>query len=513
MILFCLMELICLLILFYYLGYYLLNIYQQEHYDFYKLSKSLPTYYFKKIYTDFLYIYLILILFNNIYHTIIILIMTIFILVKPNKYIIKLKFTSRIIRLIMTMHILMLIPFLFITTAQLLLFIIELFFLPFIMYIANLLNYPVEGIIKKVYLEKAKKKFNKNKDLIKIAITGSYGKTSTKNILNHLLKKSYISLATPKSYNTLMGITKTINEGLNSTTEILIMEMGAFKKGEIKKMVKEFPPNISVITEVGPQHLSTFKSIEGVLNAKLEIASNQPYESALVLNIGNEYLSKVDIINIKDIYKVGANQNSDYWITNIKTQNGKTQFTIETKDERHIEIESPLLGKHNASNILICYGIVQALKNYKIEITDEEFCSLVKSLPQIDHRLEYKKNQNYHIYDDSYNSNVAGFTSAIELFHDLDTKKIIITPGIVDGGKYAKNLNETIAKKLIGQFDDIYLVKNEVITYYIDIFKQNQQPYKIFNSFKDAFNAFKNKYTEEVSLLIENDLPDNFLER
>ena len=88
------------------------------------------------------------------------------------------------------------------------------------------------------------------------------------------------------------------------------------------------------------------------------------------------------------------------------------------------------------------------------------------------------------------------------MFEELDTKKVIITPGIVDGGDYSKEINEEIANKMLNKFDDIYLVKNEVIKYYIDIFKQNDQPYQLFNNFKDAYNAFQNKYKEEVSILI-----------
>ena len=262
MILFSVFEAICLVVFFCYLEYYILNIYQQEHYDYKKFVKILPTYYFKKVYTDILYICLILILFNNIYHSLIIMILTIFILIKPTKYIIKLKYTPRIIRLILTTIILVIIPFILIRNVHLILFIIEIFFLPFILLSSSIINEPIEIMIKKHYLKKATKKYYENQNMVKIAITGSYGKTTTKNILYHLLSNHYICLATPKSYNTLMGITKTINESLKTTTEVFIMEMGAFKKGEIRQMVKEFPPNISVITEIGPQHLSTFKSIE-----------------------------------------------------------------------------------------------------------------------------------------------------------------------------------------------------------------------------------------------------------
>lgn len=513
MIYFQLAQLFSILVLFGYLLYYLLNLFQQEHYDYQKFVKLLPTFYFKKTYTDILYIYLILVLFNNIYHTIIFLLGTIYILIKPTKYIVKLKLTPRIIRMSVTLIIILMLPFVFIKDNHLLLFTILLFFVPFELILVNIINYPVEQLIRKHYLKLAKKKLQQTNNLIKIAITGSYGKTSTKNILNHVLSNNYITLATPKSYNTLMGITKTINAHLNSTTEIFIMEMGAFRKGEIKQMVKEFPPNISVITEIGPQHLSTFKSIEGVLKAKLEIISNQAYESPLVINNDNKYLKNVNIIKIKDIYKVGINEDNQYYVRNIKIVKGKTIFEILNPFGEVINIESPLLGNHNVLNIVICYGIIQALKQYNIVISNDEFIRRIKTVPQIPHRLEYKCQNNLHIYDDSYNSNVSGFTSAIELFQRLPTKKVLITPGIVDGGKQSKEINENIAQKIIKQFDEIYLIRNQVIIYYVNIFHKYNQEYKLFNSFKDAFNALKKKYKEEVSVLIENDLPDNFLER
>lgn len=485
-----------------YLIYHMLTMFQQEHYDYIKLLKGYKTLYLKKIYMYILYILLIILLVNIRYLNILILPLGIIsILIKP-KYIIPLKITPRIIRLIITSVLIYLTIYIFTLNNLLLTILIILY--PFIIYLINIINYPIETIIRSYYISKAKQKLKNNKNLTIITITGSFGKTTTKNILTHILEDKYITLSTPKSYNTIMGICKTINTSLNNLTEIFIAEVGANHTGEIKKIKKLLNPYISIITEIGPQHLSTFKTITNVFKAKLEIINFDNPSSITIVNNDNIYLKHLNIYN-KILYKVGIKYNEDIYVLKKELKENIMKFTIMDNLEQ-VQISTKLLGIHNINNILLAYKTSRLLNMSKEEITNK-----IATLKPVENRLEYKQNNNLHIYNDSYNSNLIGFKNAIDLINNLNILKIIITPGIVDCGIEEEKQNTEIAKYISSSnIDKVYLIKNKVTKYYIE----NLSNYLIFNSFIEAYNHLINTYNkEEVCVLIENDLPDNYLER
>ena len=182
--------------------------------------------------------------------------------IRKTKLKISLKTTKRIKRLFFTFILLnfisyfLVLYFLIIKNDYYLLFTIPLIFFceGLIITLANLLNNPIEKLINYSYIVRAKQKLKQYPNLIVIGITGSFGKTSTKNYLCEMLKQKYNVLITPNSYNTPMGITKTILENLNSSYDIFIVEMGADHNNDIKKLCKIIAPHISIITSVGSQH-------------------------------------------------------------------------------------------------------------------------------------------------------------------------------------------------------------------------------------------------------------------
>lgn len=505
--------------------YYLLTIYQQEHYDSNKLIKNTNSYY-KKTYMYFNYIIIITSLFTKWYlHLLILFFGTLSLFIK-NNFIIKLKTTSRIKRLIITniLIITILIILIYIFIPKILLFTYSLITIlaPFILIISNVLNKPIEKAISKYYLKKAKIKLNNNKTIIKIALTGSFGKTSTKNILNRILSENYYTLATPKSYNTLQGISKTINDSLDNNTEIFICEMGAFRKNEIKEMTKYINPHISIITEIGPQHLDTFNNIENIIDTKFEIIDNANKNTIGILNYDNEYIKERKITSIQNIYTVGiTNKKTLFYANNINIKNKNNQIIttfdiINTITNETLHIDTVLLGYHNIYNILIAYATIQALKKYQINIANETFIETIYNMESIPHRLSKTQLDNIYIFDDSYNSNIKGFINAIEIIYRMNTKKIIITPGIVDLKDKTLEYNELIATKLLN-FDEIYLIDNYSSRYIKKKLEElNYLNIYTYNTYQQAYNEVLKKYHQkdfEVSLLIENDLPDNYLER
>lgn len=495
---------------------YLSTMFQQNHYDYKKYIKTLKKYYLYKPYQYKYYLSIIFIILSLItkYFIIFACISLILSFIFKNKYIIKLRYTKRIKRLIITniiIYILCLILF------YKNIYIISLYplILPFILILSNIINKPLEQLIKRYYYKKAQNKLNNYPNLLKIAITGSFGKTSTKDIINQVLNEKYITLKTPASYNTLMGISYTINNNNLKCLDFLILEMGAFRLNEIKKMTNLFKPNIRIITEIGPQHMSTFKNIENIINAKFEITSNIKKDDILILNYENEYIRNYNIKNINtfNIYTYGINY-GDIQAKNISYKENILSFDIYYNDIFQINIKTKQLSKSNIMNILATFTTVLSLNKLNYNISYNIFKEIIYNQQPSHHRMEYKKEKNINIYDDSYSSNINGFINACEVLKMQQGKKIIITPGIVDGGLYDKILNKEISKHLINTFDEIYLINNRSSKYIEEELIKNNKQYYTYNNFKTAYdNVIKQNNEDEVNLLIENDLPDSFLER
>ena len=346
--------------LFIYLNINYLNILQQNHYKIKLMKFHIVRYYRKYL------IWLISFLLFNIlaYFNVINIILTevfsfcilMYFVINYKKKIIKLKFTKRIIRII---TILLIIDFLLIITGKVVFDKSSLIIANYMLIIFPLtnvlgikVNVPIEKMINKKYIKNAKRIIDDNPNLIKIAVTGSYGKTSTKNILYQLLKDQYLTVCTPKSYNTLLGVTKTINSSVDQTTQIFIVECGATSRGDIKEIASLVKPTIGVITNIGPQHLETFKTIENIVDTKFELIDTLSYEGTAVINGDNEYINKREINNVKNIIRISLNNSDASYYAKITSLN-PLEFIIYKNKKQELELKTNLLGKHNVQNMEI----------------------------------------------------------------------------------------------------------------------------------------------------------------
>ena len=157
---------------------------------------------------------------------------------------------------------------------------------PFIVMVANIINKPVEKLVYLHYKRQAKTKLYSMKDIKKIGITGSYGKTSTKNFLNDILSVKYNSFATPKSFNTMYGLINAINNYMDKFSEVFVAEMGAFYRGEIKEKANFIKPKYGILTTIGTAHLESFGSRENIQKAKFELIDSLPDDGVAVRNMG-----------------------------------------------------------------------------------------------------------------------------------------------------------------------------------------------------------------------------------
>ena len=411
------------------------------------------------------------------------------------------KYSKRIIRLL-------LIQFLILLTFYYLLkinFISYLIIINSLYIVINIVIFYISNLIEKIlirkYYKQATKRINKYNPFI-IGITGSCGKTSIKNYMFECLKNYKLAYKTPKSYNTLNGITLFVNNTLKGYNNCLILEMGAAYKNDIKQITNIYKPNISIISEILPQHLATFKDMNTLITEKMNIIANMKEKGTIIVNNDNQNIKnnieKYNIHNNK-IIKIGLNMDNDIYAFDIKVSINSLDFKIyNSLSENTFEINSNLVGRHNIYNILIVFATL-----YELNIPEQEITEVIQSLQNHENRLEVKHFNNLTLLNDSYNSNQKGFMSALEILGLAKDKKIIITPGIVDS---SKEINEYIAKEITRKCDFCYLISNKNIKYYINIFKQlNYNQYTIKKSFKDSFNDIKE---EKATVLIENDLTD-----
>lgn len=388
-----------------------------------------------------------------------------------------------------------------------------LFLLPVNMIISNVFAYPTEKFIGDIYINLAKLKLMRKpyKKLIKIGITGSYGKTSTKFILNTILSEKYNVLSTPESYNTTMGNIKVIRKDLNKNHEVFISEMGARNRYDIQEICGIVKPKIGLITSIGPQHLETFKNIDNIIKTKSELLDSLPSDGIVFLPNDNSHCLKLYNKEKREKYIFGVKDKAaDVYAKDIKFGKDGASFTAVTKNGE-IKCVSKLLGEHNIQNVLGCIAIAVHLG-----LSNEQIANGVKKIEPIPHRLELLKNTNgLVIIDDTFNSNPVGSKIALDVMKNFDGRKIIITPGMVELGKDEYKFNKEFGKNMAQVVDVAILVGNKRSKPLVDGLKEakfNDGNIYVVSNLDMASEKLKEISKIGDVVLFENDLPDNYSE-
>lgn len=429
-------------------------------------------------------------------------------------------YTARVKRLLVTMYLTnFILSYLFFWLMFslkyefiLLLFALLVFLQIIVVIFCNYANFGVEKIIYYYYIFKAKKLLKKYKHLKIIGITGSFGKTSCKFILTHILKEKYFAICTPNSFNTPMGITKTILTQLKKHHEIFVVEMGADKLNDINKICNFIKPEISILTSVGNQHLKTFKNINNIVKTKYQIVENTNVNGLAIFNTSNEICNNL-FNQTKELNKISVNLNnekSNCYATNVVVNANGSEFTAHINN-KNFKLKTKLLGEHNITNILLSVAVADYLG-----LTASQIQKAVASLQQIKSRLELIKLLNGAlILDDSFNSNPSGCQAALKVLSEFsDRYKIIITPGMVELGDFQYEENFKFGKQMSGVANSVYIVNNvNKKAIYEGLISSGflQQNIHFYETFNQAFSQVKQNFNKNHILLIENDLPDNYI--
>ncbi len=370
-------------------------------------------------------------------------------------------FTAKAIFLIITAFLITLLLFAFpLLDKYLWLLLIDKVLTIIIGIVVLVLAFPTE-IHRDIQIEKAVKKLKERKDLLVIGVTGSYGKSSTKDYLAQILATRFPTLKTHGTNNTPIGIAKTILDQLDKTIKIFVVEMGAYKRGEISSMCKIVHPKIGILTAVNDQHLSLFKTIENTKKAKYELIDSLP-KNGLALFNGNNQITEAMFTRTKKpkvLYTTNtASQKTDQKQSkiikayNIEVKKNELIFDVDI-DEETLHLRTPLLGAHNIENILPGVYLAKHLGMKTKQIQDA--VAGLKSLPKT--MIRYVLSNGVTIVDDTFNANPEAVVAALSYIKIYSKKRILVLQPMIELGKRAKDEHYRVAKEISKTCDHLFL--------------------------------------------------------
>ncbi|MBQ6805191.1 MAG: UDP-N-acetylmuramoyl-tripeptide--D-alanyl-D-alanine ligase [Clostridia bacterium] len=384
------------------------------------------------------------------------------------------------------------------------------FLLPLLVALSGVLAMPIEKLIFSLYFHDAEKKLLENDKLIRIGITGSYGKTSTKFILANILSQKYNVLATPASFNTPMGVTRIIRERLTPSHQVFIGEMGARHVGEIKELSRLVHPQIGVLTAVGPQHLDTFRTIERIEKTKYELIDALPSDGFSVFLHDDAIVTKLYEKTEKP-KAIAGKENGDVWAENVHLSSQGSHFTLRIKGWEPVECTAPLLGEHNIRNILMSCAVAVHLG-----LNKEQIVRGIATLKPIEHRLQLLRSQgDITVIDDAFNTNPRSSKEALKVLSMFPGRRVIVTPGMVELGadedKYNYEFGQAMAKAvdmavLVGKKHTLPIQKGLKDAGF------PEENIHVMASLDEAIAFNRQNLRAGDVVMYENDLPDNYSE-
>ena len=437
------------------------------------------------------------------------------ILARPTKAKKPLVYTKRVIRMLVTISLLIAVGAVcaVVVAKHHVYMIIVAFFsavTPLMVVEANTLNRPIEQAINQYYINDAKKILKSASGLLTVGVTGSFGKTSVKYILHTLLQAEFDTLKTPESYNTPMGVVKTVRSLLRATHQIFVCEMGARNVGDIQELCELASPKMGIITSVGPQHLETFHTLENVQKTKFELEASLPTDGKIFVNWEDANIrSYIDHVTHEAV-KYGLNDSCHYYATDISASSKGTSFTVHTPSGDSEVFTTKMVGAHNVINIVgaiaVCCELGIPLAKLKTQ---------VRKLESVPHRLQLIRRQGITIIDDAFNANPTGAKAAIDALSLFDGCKILVTPGMVELGEKQDELNRAFGAYAAKVCDYVMLVgRKQTQSIFEGLLSAGYPEDRIFvaDVLQDALSKAYEVSSDgkEKIILLENDLPDNF---
>jgi UDP-N-acetylmuramoyl-tripeptide--D-alanyl-D-alanine ligase len=346
-----------------------------------------------------------------------------------------------------------------------------------------------------------------------IGITGSYGKTTTKVCVGAVLGEAMPTLITPASFNSQLGVIRTINEHLEERHRAFVVEMGMYRAGDITELCELVHPTIGVLTAIGPVHLERMGTIEAIAEAKGELARALPADGHLVANGDDPRVAAIAAHVPVDTVLYGLeNPAATVRAEDIELADGATRFTLVIGDER-VAAQAGLLGHHNVSNLLAAAAV-----GHLLGMSAEQIAAGLARVQPPEHRLQPIPNPaaGIVVIDDAYNSNPAGAAAALEVLRDHPARRrILVTPGMVELGDEEAALNERFGRQAAAVCDHVILV-GPARTRPIDLGLRAEgfdpAAITVVADIGGATEVLRGLTRAGDVILFENDLPDMYAE-
>jgi UDP-N-acetylmuramoyl-tripeptide--D-alanyl-D-alanine ligase len=364
---------------------------------------------------------------------------------------------------------------------------------------------PVEDVLAQRYVGRASAVLARVRPLV-VGITGSYGKTTTKTYVAHLIAGDRSVVASPRSFNNRAGLARTVNEHLVSGTEVLVAEMGAYGPGEISALCRWLQPDVVVITSIGPAHLERFGTLDRTLSAKAEITSAA---RVVVLNIDDERLEGLArrLAATQKVVRVSATDVSADVVVLEHADGLELRLCGETSGVVVLARGSPSPIRSNAA----C-AVAVAIE---IGIDPEVVVRRLSSLPSVPNRLQrYQAKAGYVVLDDTFNANPAGARHALDALASeaSEGRRVLVTPGMVELGKTQTAENAALAERAAGVLTDLVVVGRTNRAALVEGCRRAGRPLsvKLVGTREEAVAWAHEQLGPGDAVLFENDLPDHF---
>jgi len=369
-----------------------------------------------------------------------------------------------------------------------------LFLLPALIDIALLALGPIERVLGNRWVDQASTRLGSSGAKV-VAITGSYGKTTTKQYAAHLLAGTFRTVASPASFNNRMGLARAINENLLPGTEVFVAEMGTYGPGEIEELTRWIPPDVAAMVAIGPVHLERFRTLDRIVAAKSEILDRAgvgviSVDHPLLAGLADERGATMDIVTV-------SGDGSD------------ARVTIQ---EGRIRVDGIDVGKAPEDvfpvNLAVALGIGLALG---VETVD--MVARVDGLPRPEHRQTVSSSERgFSVIDDTFNSNPAGARVALGLLDRVGDggRKVVVTPGMVELGPDQFDQNLAFAAESAALADDVLIVGRTNRDALLEGSAKGGASVTVVTSREEAVNWVRQNLGPGDAVLYENDLPDHY---
>ena len=380
-------------------------------------------------------------------------------------------------------------------------------FMPLVLVAANLSLAPYERAVQRGYEAEAVARVADVHPFI-VGITGSYGKSSTKAMLAHLLQFDGPTLAASGSINTLMGITRHIREDLVVGHRYMVVEMGAFKTGSIRRLCQLTPPSAGLVTAVGDMHLERFGSLEEIVRAKSELAQAVPPGGWLVVNADSKgALQIAQGATHCRVLLYGETSTEDLAtrLENLSFSKQGTNFVLRTQ-ERTYECFTPLLGRPIILNLAGAFTLANALG-----VDPEIAISAMRTLKPVSNRLEVVEERGVTWIRDAYNSNQIGFRAALEVVAAIPAaRRFLATPGVIELGATQFDVNRTLSREASLVCDNTLIVADTNREAFAAGHRDEGREARLVpvTNRTEAFRWLRETVKDGDAIILENDLPD-----